>query len=213
MGSTFHETALRAVNEAIVTLGQDLVLTELSETSEDVNSRKAAYVYESARLKVLRDHNWNFARREQICCGCTGPDYGGEFGWRMPLPGGCVRLLMCYGENGDEVKYMLFAREIRASAPISRIVYTHNTQDLSRWSPDAYRALVLRLAADLAKPITGRINERQLQEQAYNEQLAAAKLADARESNVMEDAWGDNHYVEQMRRGRRCGRPDFGHYR
>ena len=109
---------------------------------------------------------------------------------------------MCYGESGDEVKYMLFAREIRASAPISRIVYTHNTQDLSRWSPDAYRALVLRLAADLAKPITGRINERQLQEQAYNEQLAAAKLADARESNLMEDAWGGNHYVEQMRHGR-----------
>lgn len=205
MGTLFHTTALRAVNEAIIMLGQDIVLTELSETSEDVNSRKAAYVYESARLKVLRDHNWNFARRELPCCGCSMPDYGGEYGFRMPLPGGCVRLLMCYGESGEEVKYMLFGREIRACAPIARIVYTHNAQDLTRWSPDAYRALVLRLAADLAKPITGRINERQLQEQAYSEQLAAAKLADARESNVMEDAWGGNHYVEEMRRGRRTG--------
>ena len=210
MGSTFHETALRAVNEAIVTLGQDLVLKELSEESKDVNSRKAAYVYESARLKVLRDHNWNFARREQICCGCTGPDYGGEFGYRMPLPGGCVRLLMCYGEDGSEVKYMLFGREIRSAAPIARIVYTHNMVDLTKWSPDAYRALVLRLAADLAKPITGRINERQLQEQAYGEQLAAAKLADARESNVMEDAWGGNHYVDAMRGRSLPFRPDFG---
>ena len=65
--------------------------------------------------------------------------------------------------------------------------------------PDAYRALVLRLAADLAKPVTGRINERQLQEQAYADMLAQAKLNDAREQNVPYDAYGENHYVMAMK--------------
>lgn len=208
--SSFHATALAAVNEALVTLGQDVVLSELNVASSDVNSRKAAYVYESSRLKVLRDHNWNFARSSVRLngCGCSA-DSREQFPFETLKPAKCLRLIMCYDEIGEEVHYQVQGNAIRADAPIDKVVFTADVDDLDKWSPDAYRALVLRIAADLAKPITGRINERQLQEQAYADALAAAKLADARETNVPQDAWGENHYVNAMRGGVRHRRDLF----
>jgi len=201
---TFHATAVAAVNQALVTLGQDVVLTELSAGSEVVESRKSAFLYDAARLKVLRDHNWNFARREAEACGCTVSPEADELGFAFscPVPPRCVRVLACLGGFGrGEVRWRLFGQTVRSDLPVGRIVYVADVEDLDRWSPDAYRALVIRLAADLAKPITGRINERQLQESAYGEAIEAAKLADARETNTPDDVWGENRTVRMMRGG------------
>lgn len=206
---TFHATALAAVNEALVTLGQDTTLSELATDSTVPEARKAAYVYDGSRLKVLRDHGWNFAKREHVTGGClaTCAAHGGSdrLPFLTPVPPRCVRILGCLAEGiPAPCEWELFGTDVRSSAPVGRVVYVYDVEDLDRWSPDAYRALILRLAADLAKPITGRINERQLQEQAYAEALAQAKLADARESNVPQDPWDDNPYADAMR-GRRPG--------
>lgn len=209
----FHATAMAAVNEALTVLGQDVVLDELSTESANAHARKAAYLYESARVRVLRDHAWSFARRELdvaggACVPC--PAHGGPraaFPFRCPRPARCARILSCFGPDGLAVHHRLAANEVQADAPVARIAYIADVEDLDKWSPDAYRALVLRLAADLAKPVTGRINERQLQEQAYADQLAAAKLNDARETNVPYDAYEDNHFVAVMRGDFRAAPP------
>lgn len=200
--SGFHETALAAVNEALTVLGQDVVLTPgtFATTSRDAHGRKAAYLYESARMRVLREHPWSFARREidaaagaAACCGgCEA------YPWRAPAPR-CARIVSCLDCAGGQVEFRIAGREIHAAEPFRKIVITADVEDLDKWAPDVYRALVLRLAADLAKPVTGRINERQLQEQAYQDMIAAAKLNDARESNVPYDPYGRNYYVERMR--------------
>lgn len=200
---TFHRTALHAVNEALVTLGQDILLTAetFSETGTEANGRKAAYMYEGSRLAVLRAHPWGFARRTLRSCGCSCAPDGGPDGahFTVPMPPRCVRIVSCRGEGGRIVRYVPEGRTVRSWEPICEIAYVQDVEDLDRWSPDAYRALVLRLAADLAKPVTGRISERQLQEQAYVEFLEQAKLSDARESSVPYDPYGENHYVAQMR--------------
>ena len=204
--ANFHQTALAAVNEALAVLGQDVVLTAetFASTSANAHGRKAAYLYEGARIRVLRDHAWSFARRElDVAGGCVPcPAHGGPraaFPFRFPRPARCARVLSCFGLDGLAVHHRLVANEVQADAPVARLAYIADVEDLDKWSPDAYRALVLRLAADLAKPVTGRINERQLQEQAYADQLAAAKLNDARETNVPYDAYEDNHFVTVMR--------------
>nr|DAH80682.1 MAG TPA: tail tubular protein [Caudoviricetes sp.] len=216
---TFHATALAAVNEALVTLGQDTTLSELSTDSTVPESRKAAYVYDGSRMRVLREHAWNFAKGVMPMAGClaTCPQHSGNerLPFVCPVPPKCARVLECLSEtSGKPCEWSLFGRSILASEPVGGVVYVRDVEDLERWSPDAYRALVLRLAADLAKPITGRINERQLQEQAYADALAQAKLSDARESNVPQDPWDDNPYADAMRGRRpsvgRCGRPEFG---
>lgn len=220
--SGFHATALAAVNEALVTLGQDVILDELSAASGTPESRKAAFVYEGSRLKVLRDHAWGFARRQWEACGCAAmcdgcrdARGGAEFPFAVPPPPGCVRLISCRAAGGREAQWRLAGGMIRSDVPVATVAYVADVQDLDRWSPDAYRALVLRLAADLAKPVTGRISERQLQDEAYAQAIADAKLADARESNVRQDPYGENHYVEAMRGacGARAASDPFWHRR
>lgn len=201
---TFHDTALAAVNHALVTLGQDVILTkpDLAVDSSVVVGRKAAYAYNDSRLKVLRDHVWNFARREYRVSGSVACRHDGdELPFAAMIPPRCVRLIACYAEDGRTVKYRVVGTEIRSDRPAARIVYVYDVEDLDKWTPDAYRSLVLRLAADLAKPITGRINERQLQEQAYSDSIETAKRNDAAETNIKDDAWGGNHYVEAMHGG------------
>lgn len=204
----FHETALGAVNDALVVLGHDALVTDLSATSEQMESRKAAHLFEQARTRVLREHAWNFARREEAanprrCAECMECD-GASLVWETDAPPKCVRVLeVASGPAGASrpCRWRIVGGTIRSDLPPTRIVYTHDERDLDRWLPDAYRALVLRLAADLAKPVTGRINERQLQESAYSSALADAKLGDARESSFPTDPWDDAPYVEAMRGG------------
>lgn len=198
----FHPSALAAVNEALAVLGQDVTLTAETFSAESANAhgRKAAFLYEGARVKVLRDHAWTFARRE-LDVGpvpARGALAGGGFAFRFPRPPRCVRMCGCLGPDGRATRYRLGASDVQADGPVAKVVYTADVEDLDRWTPDAYRALVLRLAADLAKPITGRISERELQENAYRDQLEAAKLNDARETDVPYDAYADDHYVDAM---------------
>lgn len=206
----FHATALAAVNEALVTLGNDTVLTELSASSAVPESRKAAYIYTGSRLKVLRDHDWNFARRITPICSSlvsvTEQNEPPSLPFICPIPSSVVRVLKCDTGSGRETEWSKYNNIIKSREPLASITYTADIEDLDKWSPDAYRALILRLAADLAKPITGRINERQLQEEAYARTLEDAKLADARESHISQDPWADNPYADAMR-GSRLGHP------
>lgn len=199
----FHSTALAAVNQALVTLGQDVVLepADFATDAKSAHGRKAAYLYDSARLRVLRDHAWNFARREWLVGGVTCSPCEEAFPFRIPLPPRCVKVLACYGQGRRVVHHKLFGGEIRSDEPIVRVVYTADIEDLDKWASDAYNALVLRLAADLAKPITGRINERQLQENAYLDMVATAKLHDANDINLTYGDGDENHYVRAMRGG------------
>ncbi len=209
--NNFHATALAAVNEALVTLGNDTVLTELSPSSATPESRKAAYVYTSARLKVLRDHDWNFARRTIPVS--SSPMPGSVQGappslpFVCPVPTSVLKIIACYRVDGRETEWSRYDNYIKSSEPLASITYTTDIEDLDRWTPDAYRALILRLASDLAKPITGRINERQLQEEAYIRALEDAKLIDARESNVSQDPWADAPYADAMRGAFRFPKP------
>jgi hypothetical protein len=57
---------------------------------------------------------------------------------------------------------------------------------------------VYRLAADIAKPITGRINECQLQEEHYRAAISDAKLREAREGEAA-NPWGESHHARAMR--------------
>lgn len=206
---TFHPTAVAAVNRALVALGQDVTLTaaQFAVNSGVAHGRKAAWLYEGSRQAVLRDHAWDFAERIVDEPGSSPARGAGPFRFLTQRPGKCVRIRGCFADDGRLAHWRVGSAGIESDEPLRRIVYTSDVDDLDKWSPDAYRALVLRLAADLAKPVTGRINERQLQEQAYAEALADAKLHDSREQNVPYDAYEDNHFARVMRGDFRAAPP------
>ena len=201
MSAAFHPTALRAVNEALSVLGQDTALTDgdFDVNGEDAVGRKAAFAYDMARRKVLRDHSWGFARREIAATSWRSPTHPGDrFPHHAAMPQGVLQLVAVKDVAGRDAQYTVVDDEIHSASPVALVAYTEDVEDLDLWSAGAYRSLVLRLAADLAKPVTGRINERQLQEEAYAAEIRAAKTQDSRSVNVSETAWGDNYYVEKM---------------
>jgi len=189
-------SALDACNEALITLGEDVTLATLDKDSSDPKERKCAHLYETARKQVLSDHPWSFVRAEQNFYPARQV---------VEYPYDAMRIIACLDEDGYNIAYKRVDNTITCAddTAIQTLVYTYDEEDLGAWDSDAYKALILRLAADLAKPITGRINERQLQEQAYAEQIEKAKLKDARNSGYAGKAWGRNFYVDQMDKGRR----------
>ena len=204
--SDFHPTAVKAVNKALVQLGHDVTVELLDEDSEVPEEKKAAYVYDESRRQVLRDHAWGFARREAQTTSWLAPTHRGDrYPHHAELPPDVLQVVAAKDIDGADAEYTIVDREIHSTRPLSLVVYTEDVQDLDRWSAGAYKALVLRLAADLSKIVTGRLNERELQEQAYAAEIRAAKLQDSRSVNVSETAWGDNYYAERMM-GRRHGR-------
>ena len=197
---SLHPSALEAVNKAFVQLGHDVQVTRLTnETGATAEEYKAYYVYNESRRQVLRDHNWGFARREMSLASYFTPTHPGD---QLPhhalLPGDALAIVGVKDLDGRDAEYTIVDNEIHAAQPVSLVAYTADVEDLGLWSAGAYKALILRLAADLAKAVTGRINERQLQEEAYAAEIRAAKLQDSRSVNISSKAWGDNFYADQM---------------
>ena len=171
----------------------DIIDTE----SKDATIFKVSIAFESARKQVLSDHNWNFARSEKLT-NSTFVRHDRVYPWATPMPADNLRILAVYDVNGRKSDYIVYDMTIRASHPVGRIVYVRDEEDLSVWTPLARRAFVYRLAADIAKPITGRINECQLQEEHYRAAISDAKLREAREGEAA-NPWGESHHARVMR--------------
>lgn len=195
--TTTAKASIEVAQEALAVLSQDKRIDTLDTESKDATIFKVSIAFESARKQVLCDHNWNFARSEKI----TTPTFvrhDRDYPWAVPMPGDSLRLLAVYDVNGRKADYIVYDMTLRSSRPVGRIVYVRDEEDITVWTPLARRAFVYRLAADIAKPITGRINECQLQEEHYRAAISDAKLREAREGEAA-NPWGDSHHAKAMR--------------
>jgi hypothetical protein len=190
-------SSIALAQEALATLSQDTRISVLDTESKDATVFKVSIAYESARKLVLGDHTWNFARAEKLT-NSTHVKHDNVYPWSTPMPGDSLRIIAVYDMTGMKADYIVYENTLRSSRPIERIVYTRDEDDIDNWSADARRAFVYRLAADIAKPITGRINEAQLQEEHYRMAIEKAKLRQAREGEAA-NPWGENHHARAMR--------------
>jgi hypothetical protein len=194
---TTAKASIEVAQEALAVLSQDKRIDFIDTESKDATVFKVSIAFESARKQVLCDHNWNFARSEKHANSTFVP-HDRDYPWATPMPGDSLRLLAVYDVNGRKADYIVYDMTLRSSRPVGRIVYVRDEEDISIWTPLARRAFVYRLAADIAKPITGRINECQLQEEHYRAAIADAKLREAREGEAA-NPWGESHHARAMR--------------
>ncbi len=157
-----------------------------------------------AMREVLSSHPWAFAMEEEVCVGVPhGVPGSGEYRFCTPVPLDSIRVVSVHGRDGRLGHVEEIGGELRCREPIVRIVYIRDVANIERFTPDAYRLVVLKLAADLAKVVAAKPESRELQERLYRDALADAKLRDARGSNPSpKSVWGDNYYVDQMDSGR-----------
>jgi hypothetical protein len=194
---TTAKASIEVAQEALAVLSQDKRIDFIDTESKDATVFKVSIAFESARKQVLCDHNWNFARSEKTTTP-TFVHHDRDYPWAVPMPSDSLRLLAVYDVNGRKADYIVYDMTIRSSRPVGRIVYVRDEEDITVWTPLARRAFVYRLAADIAKPITGRINECQLQEEHYRAAISDAKLREAREGEAA-NPWGESHHARAMR--------------
>lgn len=195
--TTSKQASVAVAQEALAVLSQDKRIDTLDTESKDAIIFKVSIAFESARKQVLSDHNWNFARSEKLT-NSTFVRHDRIYPWAAQMPGDSLRILAVYDTTGCKADYIVYDQTIRSSRPLERIVYVRDEEDITIWTPLARRAFVYRLAADIAKPITGRINECQLQEEHYRAAISDAKLREAREGEAA-NPWGESHHAKAMR--------------
>jgi len=140
-------------------------------------------VYDDLLRELLQDHPWNFAtKRTNLAADGTAPDWG--YDYRYTLPSDCVRVLSIDTtaqqpqwsvENGyiltDEV------------APLY-ISYISDDVTENQFPPLFVTALSLRIAVELAMPLTESGNKVEMMTKRAMAALAQARGQDARESGA-----------------------------
>lgn len=156
---------------------------------------------EAARIHVISDHAWNFARTKCPAVSCRVPHGVDHFPFAFELPGDCAHLEAVLSECGEMNEWRIYGRTICAMMPIRNIVYVRDMKKVEKWHPLIYRVFVMRLAADVSTTVAP--DKTILMEQRFAQALSEAKCRDARESNSPTDAWGRNFYVDAMQGRRR----------
>ena len=158
-----------------------------------------------AMKEVLSAHPWAFATEEwRTGSGRVEAEGVGDYSEAVAVPDDCIRVIGVYGRDGTLLNWQRVAGEIRADGRVCRVTYVRNVGELDEFSPDAYRLVVLRLAADMTRAMSLRSSLQNLHENVYRDALAEAKTRDARQSNPGHAVvWGGNHYVDRMA-GRRA---------
>lgn len=177
--------ATDVVREALATLGQTDLPTAVDTADADPKRRVLATLYESARKRVLLAHPWNFLRVvAPVGSGLLARTVEGRRLWSTPFPADCLRLLGARDRMGDPCAHRRIGMEIQSDSELGAIEYLRDEPDPERWDPWVRKALVLRLAAEFARPLKGSMQERQLQEQAYAEAIQEAIKVNALEDSA-----------------------------
>ena len=152
---------------------------------------RVAELLEFARREVLGAHRWNFARASMKVRAGVRPD--GEC--LVAVPADCGRVEAVKRPGGDLADWSMRGDWIVARGPVESITYIRDVE-VDEWPPDARRALVYRIAAEIAAQGG---DDRYMQ--MYAKQLSDAAVHDARQGNPGRAAWGHGRFSEAMRSG------------
>ena len=182
-----------------------------AKSAEDVSYRRMKESFDAvkdgARIEVLSERDWNFARRSADVM--AAEDGLGK--WRAALPHDCLKIHDVEGHDGRSVARDGWWIEdgflnCRGDIPI-RITYTADLKSVERWDPTVKRVYVALMMLKLAVNAPDARLKVQVMDANYREALRNAALKDAKETQPGRVSWGDNDYANAIRG---CGRTQFG---
>lgn len=177
-------------NIALAKLGADRIIS-LDENSE--NARLVNAIYGTMRDDVLRSHPWNFAiKRSTPAVSATAPNWG--YSYAFPIPSDCLRILRVSTTETDTLEdYKLEDDSVLCEYDTIYIKYIYRVTDSTKYDSNFIQCFALRLASELAFPITGKTDLAQLLKQEFESRISEAKAMAAQESGgaetVGEDDW------------------------
>ena len=184
-------TEVDICNVALTNLGEAKIvsLTEASERARMCNLR-----FPDVRDAVLRSHPWNCAtKRVQLSRSTTTPAFG--YLYQYSLPSDYLRIL---GTNDALNSYQIEGKYLLTDETTIYIKYVSRVSDASELDPNLVESIGIRLAWELAEPLTGRIELKREMWAKYQSVIAEARGIDASEGipdrieylSWIESRWG-----------------------
>ena len=184
-------TEVDICNIALTNLGEPKVvsLTENSERARLCNLR-----YPDVRDAVLRSHPWNCAmKRAQLTRTTSTPAFGYLYEYSLPAD-----LLRVIGTHDSLVSYQIEGKYLLTDETKMYIKYVRQLSDASEIDPNLIQAIGMRLAWELAEPLTGRIELKREMWIKFIELISEARGIDASEGipdrieylSWIESRWG-----------------------
>lgn len=172
------------VNNALIRLG-DNSITSLADNT--VRARLANVLFADTRDAVLRAHPWNCAvNRVELGLLSAAPSHGWSYQFQLPADPYCLRVLALNddeedGDVGDT--FRIEGRKLLTNSATAKIRFIGRITDSSAFDSLLYQAFILRLAAEMAYPVTGSVNVAASMWQLYEAKVKEARTVDGQEGS------------------------------
>lgn len=164
--------SVEILSGALIELGEDRIASTDQDTER---ARLARAVYEVERDAMLEEHPWKFAiRRVALARLADAPAFGYARAFRLPAD--CLHVIACEPEAAYAIEGGALLCDLEAVA----VRYVRRIENPADMPPTFRVALSARVAARLARKITGSSAEKERLEALYRERLRTAKGRDAR---------------------------------
>lgn len=174
-------------NRALSKIGDELIIMSLDDSTKPARYCKALYA--DTRDFVLRSYPWRFALKRYILAPLKEkPLFGYEF--QFALPSDCLRVW----KTTQEQFYQVEGRSVLANQNVFAFIGIAKIEDASQFDPMFVEALSLRLAAELAVPLTASVSLKENLTKEYQQFLQQAKTASAMEG--VQDVFIQKGWVE-----------------
>lgn len=183
-------SVVQICNMALARIGISDQIASLTESSNEAT--QCNLFYEPTRDRVLRDHQWPFARKYQALALIEEADeqaWADQWSYAYRYPSDCLmihRITTAYGRRPDEsipfeVGQDDAGRVVYTDQEDAVIVYTRRVTDTSHFDPMFVSALAWLLAVDIALPLAASESLRERAGRAYMMELATARAHAANE--------------------------------
>ena len=174
-------------NRALSKIGDELLILSLDDNAKPARYCKALYA--DTRDFVLRSYPWRFALKRYVLAPLKEkPLFGYEY--QFYLPSDCLRVWKM--ETNEP--YQVEGRCLLTNSKICRFIGISRVEDSSLFDPMFVEAFSLRLAVELAIPLTASVSLRDGLTKEYQQFVQHAKTASAMEG--IQDVFIPQGWVE-----------------
>jgi hypothetical protein len=171
-------------NRALFRIGESQIAS-IDEGSRV--SKLCAQILPQITDDILREHRWNCAtKRVSLSVDSTAPNHGPKFAY--VLPGDFIRLMEVNGEQYEESDefFEIEGQRLVTDSKQCKIRYIARVP-VTMYDPSLTEAVICKLSAELAIPITGKV---ELQSQGIN--LYTRAIGKARKDDAIETGSREN---------------------
>lgn len=171
--------AVEICNRALIRLGEETI-TDLTDDSD--RARICNAFYQDIVDSVLSEYPWNFAiYRAELAQLTTSPVWDFAYAYQLPTDPYCLRVLEADIDDLDLYPWQREGDTLVTDMGSVKIKYLARITDPNKIPPLVRELIAVRLAAEIAYPITGDAKLAVSLWELYGKKEKEARLADGQE--------------------------------